>query len=296
MINETDAVPRHTLKVMGRRMSYGEMGNGPPVVFVHGNATYSYAWRNLLPYVSFGHRCLAPDLPGMGRSERVDPSGTASYSFDDQATALELFIRAIEPRRRVVLVGHEMGSALAIQYTRKNRQSVAGLVLIEGVFRATNDTLFDPEIIELLTQVRGEEGEALVLQHNLLIEEHLPRLISRTLTTAEMDSYRGPYEKPGESRRAMLSMIRQLPLQSSTGPIDDLVEESRLWCAQSRTPKLVVGGNPGFLVPPSVLGTAARWSNTNVASVPGLHFLMEDSPARLTATILDWLTGIRHGR
>lgn len=296
MINETDTVPRHRLHVMGRLISYGEIGHGSPVVFVHGNATYSYAWRNILPYVSFRHRCLAPDLPGMGRSERENPSGAASYPFEDQVMALELFIRTVEPRRRVVLVTHEMGSALAIQFARKNRQFVAGLVIIEGVFRTTNDSLFDVEVTNFLTRVRGGEGDTMVLERNLLIEEYLPLLVRRSLTEAEMNNYRSPYGRPGESRRAMLSLIRQLPLQSSTGPIDDLIEESRLWCAQSRTPKLVIGGNPGFLIPPSVLGTAARWSNTEVASVRGLHFLMEDSPARLTATILDWLAEIRHSR
>ncbi len=296
MINETDSVPRQSLMVVGRRMSYAATGNGPPVVFVHGNATYSYTWRNILPYIGFRHRCLAPDLPGMGESERESPSGVGSYGFEDQVTALDLFIRTVEPRRRVVLVTHEMGSALSIQFARKNRQAVAGLVLIEGAFRASNDSLFDADISEFLHQVRGEPGEGMVIEKNLIVETYLPRLVGRTLTPTEMDNYRAPYVKPGESRRAMLSMIRQLPLRSSPGPVDDIIDQTRIWCAQSRTPKLVIGGNPGFLVTPSVLGTAARWSNTSVASVRGSHFLMEDSPARLTALILDWLAEIRHSR
>lgn len=134
----------------------------------------------------------------------------------------------------------------------------------------------------------------MILRDNLLIQQYLPRLTTRALSPKELESYGRPYQKPGESRRAMLSMIRQLPLQSSPGPIDALVEENRLWCAQEAVPTLVVGGAPGFLVPPPILGTAARWESTKVASVPGQHFLMEDSPARLTALILDWLDEIGH--
>ena len=104
-----------------------------------------------------------------------------------------------------------------------------------------------------------------------------------------MAAYRRPYPRVGESRRAMLSMLRQLPLRSSPGPIDQLMDENRRWCAHDAGPKLVIGGNPGFLVPPPVLGTAARWPSTTVSSVRGLHYLTEDSPARITTLILDWL-------
>jgi haloalkane dehalogenase len=294
LIDAADRVPRQTVQVMGSRYSVAVAGNGPPVVLVHGNATHNYTWRNIIPYLSQVCRCIAPDLPGMGRSDVVFPSGSTSYSFDDQAASLATVIDVLEPDRPAILVGHELGATMAIQHARKNPDTVAGLVLLEGAFRLSNDSTFDSDVQRFLAEVRSEAGEDMVLRRNLVVEDYLPRLVSRSLSSAELDAYRAPYQRAGESRRAMLSMIRQLPLQSSPGPIDRLIEEARLWCAQSRMPKLVVGGKPGFLVPPAVLGTAAKWANTTVASVPGLHFLTEDSPARLTALILDWLAEIGH--
>ena len=210
----------------------------------------------------------------------------------DPAVLQPGLVELTEPERPVVLVGHELGAAIAIEYARRNPSRVDSLVLIEGVFRVTNDATFDPDVRETLLRARSEEGEQLVLQENILIERYLPRLTLRVLTAGEMEAYRRPFAKPGEPRRALLSALRQLPLQSSPGPIDALVEDNRLWCSQSTIPKFVVGGVPGFLVPPPVLGTAARWKKTEVASVPGLHFLTEDSPARVTALVIDWLETI----
>lgn len=294
MISATDRIPRDSLRVVGKRISYAVAGDGPTVVLLHGNATYSYAWRNVIPFLAPAHLCLAPDLLGMGSSDVVFPSGPDSYSFQDQVTQLEMFLELVGVSGPLVLVGHELGATMAIQYARKRRDQVAGLVLIEGAFRMSNEASFDADVRKLLTDLRGPSGEHRVLTENAIVEEYLPRLTARMLTPAEMEAYRKPYKKPGESRRAMLSMIRQLPLQDSPGPLDRLVAESRLWCAQSPIPKLVVGGNPGFLSPLSILGTAARWTNTAVASVKGIHFLMEDSPARLTTSILDWLDELGH--
>lgn len=294
MINEIDNNPRRQVQVVGHTMSLVDVGSGPPIFFVHGNVSYSYTWRNLIPYLSFRHRCIALDRIGMGESELEFPSGAESYSFRDQLENVENVIELTEPDRPIVLVTHELGSALAVQIARRNPRNVAGLVMIEGVLRVTNDATFPDDVREFLQRVRGEEGEQLVLRDNRLIEEYLPRLVSRPLSVKEMEAYRRPYHQPGESRRAMLSMIRQLPLQSSPGPIADLVEENRLWCAQESIPKLVIGGRPGFLVSQPILASTAKWAATEVATVPGLHFLMEDSPARLTALILDWLDKLGH--
>lgn len=294
MINSVDRIPRAPFRAMGRDTSVAFAGEGPTVVLIHGSATYSYTWRNLIPYIARSHRCFAPDLLGMGRSDVVFPSGPGSYTFEDQFEHFELLMEVLRSSGPMVLIGHELGATIAIQYARKHPDSVAGLVLLEGAFRVANDALFEADLRSLLTDIRGVAGEHKVLIENAVIEEYLPRLTARVLGPAEMSAYREPHRKPGESRRAMLSMIRQLPLQSSPGPIVHLVQECRLWCAQSRIPKLVIGGSPGFLVPPSVLGTAARWANVTVASVRGLHFLTEDSPARLTALISDWLAEIGH--
>lgn len=295
MINAEDRLPRTDVRLVGRRMSLIDVGSGAPLLFLHGNATYSYTWRNIIPFLATNHRCLAPDLMGMGRSDLILPSGPGAYAFSDHFDNLDLLPEMADVTEPLVVIGHEFGAALAIQLARRRPELVRGLVLIEGVLRISNDTNFDPEVADFLTRVRSEDGDRMVLTDNEIVEWYLPRLTARRLSSEEMAHYRAPYPKPGESRRAMLSMIRQLPLQSMPGPIDDAVEESRLWAVQSRVPKLVIGGNPGHLVPHSILGTAARWAETTVASVRGIHFLTEDSPARITALILDWLPEIGHG-
>lgn len=292
MIGSEDHVPRRTVRLVGRRVSVATAGSGPILIFLHGTGTYSYAWRNIIPFLSNRYHCIAPDLPGTGKSDLEFPSGASSYSFSDQLEVVDMLIESEAADRPIAIIGHELGAAMAVQIARRNPDQVAALVLVEGVFRISNDEIFDSDVRKLLSDLRGSSGEQAVLIENRIVEEYLPRLTARMLSEYEMDAYRAPYEKPGEARRAMLAMIRQLPLLTSAGPIDDLVNENRLWCAQSRTPKLVIGGNPGFLVPPSVLGTAARWSNTRVGSVRGLHYVMEDSPARLTSSILDWLEAI----
>lgn len=292
MINPVDLIPRQTYTVVGRSISVATAGDGRPVVFVHGNATYSYAWRNVIHHLARRYRCLAPDLIGMGRSELIFPSGSSSYSFADHMNYLELLLERADLDEPFVIIGHELGAALAIQYAILHRDAVAAVCIVEGVFRVTNDETMDERIRTLLLDVRRDPTEELVLRYNVLIEDYLPGLVLRHLHKEEMDSYRSPYLKLGEPRRAMLSMARSLPISSDPGPIDDLAEQLRMWCSQASIPKLVVGGKPGHLVPPAVLATTAKWRNTTTAAINGAHFLMEDSPARLTMVIADWLEDV----
>ena len=294
MINATDKISRQSLYLAGHNLSIAVAGEGPPLVLLHGSATHSYAWRNLIPYLARGHRCLAPDLPGMGGSLPAQFETPSSFSFEEQEWSIGELIRFLEPSRPVVLIGHELGALLAAVYARNHPSSVAGLVFIEGSFRVTNDTKFDPDVREFLAEVRGPAGAPMILARDMLVEFYLNRLTLRHLGPEELGAYRGPSRRRGNSRNAMLSMIRQLPLRSHPGPIDDLASEIRIWCSQTTIPKLVIGGSPGFLVPQPILATTARWLNTTTASVRGLHFLMEDSPARLTSLVLDWLDGIGH--
>lgn len=295
MIDAVDHVPRSTIRAGGQKYSVGMAGEGPPVVFIHGSATHAYAWRNVIPYLARGNRCLAPDLAGMGGSAS-NRFNLVSHSFSSQYAGLETLIETLEPERKIVLVGHELGAMLAAQYARENPNSVAGLAFVEGSFRVTNDETLPPDVRDFLVEVRGVRGDDMILRQNLLIEHYLNRLTLRFLGPEEMRSYREPYSRSGKSRQAMLSMIRELPLANHPGPLMDLAEETRAWCSRSATPKLVVGGSPGFLVPLPILGTTAKWANTTTAVVKGLHFLMEDSPARLTSALLDWLEDIDHTR
>jgi pimeloyl-ACP methyl ester carboxylesterase len=246
-------------------------------------------WRNLIPYLARGYRCLAPDLPGMGGSPPAPSETPGSYSFDEMVWSIGELIKSFEPSRPVVLIGHELGALIAAELTRRHPSAVAGLVFIEGSFRVTNDTLFAPDIRDLLAEVRGPGGAKAILTRDVLVEQYLNRLTLRHLGPEELRAYRGTSRARVRPRNAMLAMIRQLPLKSHPGPIDDLAEEIRIWCSRTPIPKLVIGGSPGFLVPLPILATTAKWANATTAQVRGLHFLTEDSPAKLTSLVLDWL-------
>jgi haloalkane dehalogenase len=289
MINATDRIPRQSIFVGGHTFSIAVAGSGPPLVLLHGSATHSYLWRNLIPYLARRHRCLAPDLHGTGGSPPARVETPESYSFEEFVWSIGEVIRSLEPTRPVVLVGHELGALIAAEHARRHPSSVAGLIFIEGSFRVSNDTLFDPDIRDFLAEVRGPNGADAILNRDLLVEYYLNRLTFRHLGPEELRAYRGSSRARARPRRAMLSMIRQLPLRSHPGPIDDLAAEIRIWCPRTSIPKLVIGGRPGFLVTQPILATTGKWSNTTTAQVRGLHFLTEDSPAMLTSIMLDWL-------
>lgn len=289
MINALDTVPRQTHRVLGMDMSVGAAGTGHIVVLLHGNGTFSYLWRNIIPYLAQRNRVIAPDLLGMGRSALIKPSGPSTYSFEAQLISIDALLDVLAPRERLVLIGHELGALLAIELARREPSRIAGIGIVEGAFRVTNDATLDPRISTLLRELRGAEGDKLVLDENAVIERYLPMMTQRTLLSEEVETYARPFDQRGEARRALLAMIRQLPLRSIAGPLDTLANEARRWCAGTEIPKLVLGGSPGYLVPPSVLGTTARWQNTSTEAVKGIHLLPEDSPARVAIAILDWL-------
>lgn len=292
MIDAVDRMPRTRLEAEGWQLSTAWVGQGRPLVFIHGNATHSYMWRNIVPYLAGRYLCVAPDLPGFGSSRpRHRSMRTRAISISDHTQAVDALLERIPGGRLPVLIGHELGATVAIQVARQRQGKIGGLVLLEGVFRIANDTTFDPEVATLLGEMRGAEGERLVLEENAVIERYLPLLTARRLGPTEMAAYRKPFRRRS-SRLPLLGMIRDLPLRSDPGPLGEMIEQNRIWCAQARVPKLVIGGNPGHLAPPAVLGTAARWSMTSVAAVRGLHFLAEDSPARVAGLLLDWLADL----
>lgn len=288
MIDPEDRFRRRRLRALGLNLSYVDEGKGRPIVFFHGNATDTYFWRNAIAYLANWHRCIALDLPGMGTSDPILPSGRGSYRYQEVAKYVSAFIQLLDLEDRPVFVGHEIGALHAIDNARRHPRP-GGVVLIEGVFRLSNPDLWKPEVGELVDRMRGPEGEELVLRRNAIVEQYLPMLVERKLSPIEMTRYRQRYQAAGEAARPLLTMIRELPLKDDPGPLGDAAEAARQWCASSPTDKLVIGGFPGHLVTPSVLGTSARWENTQTVSVPGLHFLMEDSPQAVTVEMAKWI-------
>lgn len=271
-------------------MSYADVGRGRAVVFLHGNPTSAYLWRNVIPHVAAGGaRCLAPDLVGMGRSEKA-PSG--SYRFSDHARYLDAWFDAVLPDGDIVLVGHDWGSALGFHWANRNRERVAGLAYMEAIVQSLSWEQWPDAATRIFQGFRSPAGEKMILENNLFVERVLPGSVLRELTDAEMDAYRAPYLEPGESRRPTLTWPREIPLDGEPADVVAAVDAYSEWLAQTDVPKLFVNAEPGAILTGSQREFCRTWRNQTEITARGSHFVQEDSPDEIGAAIADWLAGV----
>ena len=289
-ISERDDHPRKSVLALGARMSYADVGRGRAVVFLHGNPTSAYLWRNVIPHVAAGGaRCLAPDLVGMGRSEKA-PSG--SYRFSDHARYLDAWFDAVLPDGDIVLVGHDWGSALGFHWANRNRERVAGLAYMEAIVQSLSWEQWPDAATRIFQGFRSPAGEKMILENNLFVERVLPGSVLRELTDAEMDAYRAPYLEPGESRRPTLTWPREIPLDGEPADVVAAVDAYSEWLAQTDVPKLFVNAEPGAILTGSQREFCRTWRNQTEITARGSHFVQEDSPDEIGAAIADWLAGV----
>ncbi|MEO8445765.1 MAG: haloalkane dehalogenase, partial [Gammaproteobacteria bacterium] len=216
-------------RVLGRRLAWAEAGTGDPIVFLHGNPVSSLLWRHILPELAPLGRCLAPDLLGMGRSEKLADAGPGSYRFVDQFRHLEALLDALDVRSRVTLVLHDWGSALGFHWARMHPERVARIAYMEAIVRPLSWDEWPAVSQPMFQALRSDKGEQLILERNLFIERILPASVLRTLTDGEMAAYREPFLEPGEGRRAMLTWPRELPLGGEPADVVRIVREYADW-------------------------------------------------------------------
>jgi haloalkane dehalogenase len=261
------------------------------VLFLHGNPTSSYLWRNIIPHVvNTGYRAIAPDLIGMGDSGKPK----IAYTFDQHAQYLDAFIEATG-LQDVTLAIHDWGSALGMRYARLNPHNVGGLVFMEAIIppafpAASYDVLGKAGKLFKAFRTEGV-GEEMILANNYFVEELLPKMgVARGLTANEMDHYRAPY-LTRESRLPTLQWPRELPISGSPKATHDAIIASGEWLTASPIPKLYFYASPGALNPAPV----AQWIVANVPNLEsrflgrGTHFLQEDHPELIGTGIADWL-------
>jgi haloalkane dehalogenase len=274
------------IRVLDTEMAYLDTGRGRPVVFLHGNPTSSFLWRNVIPHVEGVARCLAPDLVGMGQSGKA-PSGR--YRFVDHARYLDAWLDAMELTRDVTFVVHDWGSALGFHWARRHPERVSGLVYMEAIVRPVTWAEWPENARKIFQGMRSPAGEDLVLQKNVFVERILPASVMRTLTDAEMDVYRAPYREPGESRRPTLTWPREIPVEGEPADVVAIVEEYGRWLAQSQVPKLFVNAEPGSILVGAQRELCRTWPNQREVTVKGTHFIQEDSPREIGEAIRDFV-------
>lgn len=293
MISASERYPKRYVLVNGLRMAYVEEGAGDPIVFLHGNPSSSYEWRNVMPHQSGLGRCIAPDLIGMGDSDKLPDSGPGSYRFIHHREYLDAFLAALDIRDRVTLVLHDWGSALGFDWAYRHPDKIRAIAYMES-FVATIASWNDwpAEAIATFQALRSEFGEDMVLRDNFFIEQVLPAGVIRKLTDEELTVYRRPYIQPGESRRPTLTWPREVPVAGDPGDVHDIITRYAAWLATSEIPKLFVEAVPGAMFP-SHREIAKRWPNQTHLTVHGGHLLTEDAADLIGTAIATWLHGIR---
>jgi haloalkane dehalogenase len=280
-----DPYPRQRVAVQDSAMAYVDTGRGAPVVFLHGNPTSSYLWRNVIPLVAPRARCLAPDLIGMGES---GPAPAGSYRFVDHARYLDAWFEALG-LRRVTLVMHDWGSALGFWWAQRHPDRVRGLAYMEAIVRPVRWTEWPESARKIFQTMRSPAGEEVVLDKNVFVERILPASVLRRLGDEEMEAYRRPWREPGERRRPMLQWPREIPLDGEPADVAALVDGYARWLATSPLPKLFVNAEPGSILVGAQRELCRAWPNQREVTVRGLHFVQEDSPAEIGRAVADFL-------
>jgi haloalkane dehalogenase len=288
-ISAADAYHRRRVPVLDSEMAYVDSGTGDPVVFLHGNPTSSYLWRNVIPPVERVARCLAPDLIGMGDSGKATGG---SYRFRDHARYLDAWFEALGLSRDVTLVVHDWGSALGFDWAERHRASVRGLVYMEAIVQPLTWAQWPEKARQIFQAMRSPAGEELVLQKNIFVERILPLSVLRSLTEEEMAVYRRPYREPGESRRPTLTWPREIPIDGEPADVVAIVAKYARWLAESDIPKLFINAEPGVILTGAQREFCRTWRNQDEITVAGSHFIQEDSPAPIGESIAALLSRI----
>jgi haloalkane dehalogenase len=278
--------------IAGKRMAYVDEGDSPDgttIVFQHGNPTSSYLWRNVMPHLEGLGRLVACDLIGMGASDKLSPSGPDHYHYAEQREYLFGLWDALDLGDRVVLVLHDWGSALGFDWANQHRDRVAGIAFMEAIVTPMTWLDFHGSVRGVFQGFRSPNGESMVLDQNIFVENVLPGAIRRKLSDVEMDHYRQPFANPGEDRRPTLSWPRNIPIDGEPAEVVAVVDEYRSWLAESDVAKLFVNADPGAIVTGRIRDYIRTWPNLTEITVPGVHFIQEDSPDEIGLAVADFV-------
>jgi haloalkane dehalogenase len=290
-IEQTMGKQRATVR--GLEMAYVEVGEGDPIVFLHGNPTSSFLWRNVIPALQGMGRCIAPDLIGMGDSQKLPESGPDAYRFVEHREYLDDLLAQLGVDHNVTLVIHDWGSALGFDWANRHPDAIRGIAYMEGIvspFENWEDWPADAR--RVFQGFRSPAGESMALEKNVFVEAVLPGSILRKLSDEEMGHYRAPFLEPGESRRPTLTWPRQIPIEGEPADVVEIVRSYATWLASSDLPKLFINAEPGAILTGRVRELCRLWPNQTEVTVPGSHFIQEDSGEEIGRAIATWLADI----
>ena len=294
MISAAFQYKKQRRQVLGREIAYLEVGQGDPIVLLHGDPRSSYLWRNVIPHLQALGRCIAPDLIGMGDFEKLPDNGPGSYRFVEHRRYLDALLEALNVRDRVTLVIHDWGSTLGFDWANRHRDAVRGIAYMEAmVGRQYWDHWDKFGMRPVLQALRSEAGEEMVLQDNFFIEKVLPGAVLRKLSDVEMAEYRRPFAEPGEGRRPTLTWPREIPIEGDPADVTAIVDAYAEWLGTSSVPKLFLKAEPGgILAGGKVLEHARRLPAQTEVTVKGVHFVQKDLPDEIGQAVAGWMKAL----
>ena len=280
---------KRRVDVGGIEMATVDVGEGDPIVFLHGNPTSSFLWRNVIPHVEHLGRCIAPDLIGFGDSDKLPDAGPGSYRFVENRVYLDRLLASLDVSSNVTLVLHDWGSGLGFDWARRHPDAIAGIAYLEANVVPRSWEQLTPDGRQFFERLRTDEGEEMALVDNVFIEQGLPGGVIRELTVEEHDEYRRPFREPGEGRRPTLTWPREIPFDGEPADVHQIVSDYSAWLAASDVPKLLINVSDGDTLVGELLDIARGFPNQTEVSVVGRHFAQEDSPDEIGRALVDFL-------
>jgi haloalkane dehalogenase len=277
------------IKIKKKKMAYVDQGAGKILLFIHGNPTSSYLWRNIIGSLKSKYRCIAPDLIGMGDSDKLDIVDNNSYSFKEHKSWLKSFIEKMEFNEKFTLVIHDWGSALGFDYAKESASDIEGIVYMEAIVCPLTWEDWPDDAKKIFQLMRSEAGEELILEKNFFVEKILPSSIIRKLTDLEMSNYRKPFLNKGPDRQPTLSWPRQIPINNSPEFVNNIVEKYSEFMTNNNIKKLFINADPGSILIGRQREFCRKWKNQKEVMVKGIHFIQEDSSQEIANEIDIWI-------
>jgi haloalkane dehalogenase len=287
-VSADDPFPRSRVRIGDEEMAYVDVGTGDPIVFLHGNPTSSYLWRNVIPHVRHLGRCLAPDLIGMGESSKLADAARGTYAFSTHARYLAQFLEHVQATERVTFVLHDWGSALGFDWASRHPEAVRGIAFMEAIVNPLIWADWPRAGKRVFQAMRGPDGERRVLDENAFVEKVLPASVLRGLSPAAHERYRAPFRERND-RWPTLEWPRQIPIEHVPPNVHDVVDHYGQWLAHSEVPKLFINAEPGFLLVGRQRKLVRRWPALTEVEVPAAHFVPEDAPDEIGRALAGWI-------
>ena len=283
---------KQKISINNKNIAYVESGSGDPIIFLHGNPTSSYLWRNITPHLESQGRCICIDLIGMGDSDKLDNPDENSYQFEEHYHYVNAAIESLTNGENTTFVIHDWGSALGFNWCYHNPDSVKGIAYMEAIVKEMTWEDWRDEAKGIFQGFRSDAGESLVLEKNYFVERVLPGSIIRRLSDEEIEEYRRPFINPGEDRRPTLSWPREIPIEGQPANVCEIVNQYAEWMQTNDIPKLFINAEPGAITTGRIRDFCRSWRNQTEVTVKGGHFVQEDSPDEIGKAISTWYKNI----